>query len=170
LASVIVDWTHTACGSGMQAASATISSLGFELDLMWHRDLTRMRRRNTARSGSASVSSAAGGSWASGHRSTAVARFTAARERERESDRSDSDRDGRKTKGMGSTPPRVTLFIGGPPNLSVAVPSTVQSASMALSREVCEKIKADFSLIDQVLRPKSEFRSSAKQEDNIMSS
>jgi hypothetical protein len=48
---------------------------------------------------------------------------------------------------MGSTPPRATLFIGGPLNLSVEVPSTVQNASTALSREVREKIKAEFSPI-----------------------
>jgi hypothetical protein len=90
-----------------------------------------------ARSGGASVSSVAGGSWASGRGSTAVAKFAAARDRE--SDRSESDRDRRKAKGMGSTPPRVTLFIGGPPNLSVAVPSTVQSASTVLFREVREE-------------------------------
>jgi hypothetical protein len=53
---------------------------------------------------------------------------------------------GGRRKRMGSTPPRAILFIGGPPNLSVAVPSTVQCASTALSREVCEKIKADFPL------------------------
>jgi hypothetical protein len=49
---------------------------------------------------------------------------------------------------MGSTPPRTTLFIGGPPNLPVAVPSVVQHVSTALFREVREKIKADFSVKD----------------------
>jgi hypothetical protein len=47
---------------------------------------------------------------------------------------------------------------GGPPNLSVAVPSTVQNASTTLPREVREKIKADFSRSKSQLRPKSEFR------------
>jgi hypothetical protein len=46
-------------------------------------------------------------------------------------------------KGIGSTP---TLFIGGPPNLSVVAPCSVQHAPTALSREVREKIEADFSL------------------------
>jgi hypothetical protein len=46
---------------------------------------------------------------------------------------------------MGSTLPRVSIFIGGPLNLSVAGPSTVQNASMALSREVHEKIKGELS-------------------------
>jgi hypothetical protein len=49
---------------------------------------------------------------------------------------------------MGSTLPRTALFIGGPSNLPVAVPSAVQHASKALFREVREKIKADFSLTD----------------------
>jgi hypothetical protein len=49
---------------------------------------------------------------------------------------------------MGSTPTRAALFIGGPPNLPVAVPSAVQHAPTALFREVREKIKADFSLTD----------------------
>jgi hypothetical protein len=49
---------------------------------------------------------------------------------------------------MGSTLPWAALFIGGPPNLSVAAPSTVQYASTALSHEVRKKIKADFSLAD----------------------
>jgi hypothetical protein len=51
-------------------------------------------------------------------------------------------------RGMGSTPTRAALFIGGPPNLLVAVPSTVQHASTALFRHVREKNKADFSLTD----------------------
>jgi hypothetical protein len=34
LASVIVDRTHTVCGSGMEAPSAAISPLGLMLDLM----------------------------------------------------------------------------------------------------------------------------------------
>jgi hypothetical protein len=53
---------------------------------------------------------------------------------------------GGRRRGMRSTPPRAVLFIGGPPNLSVAAPSTVQYASTVPSREVREKIKADFSL------------------------
>jgi hypothetical protein len=34
MVSVIVDRTHVACGSGMVAATAAISSLGFALDIM----------------------------------------------------------------------------------------------------------------------------------------
>jgi hypothetical protein len=74
----------------------------------------------------------------------------------KESEGDESER--KKTKGMGSPPTRLTLFIGGPPNLSVAAPCSVQHAPTALSREVREKIEADFSLTDQVLRPKSGFR------------
>jgi hypothetical protein len=43
LASIIVDQTHAVCGSGMEAASAAISLLGFGLDLMPHKVLMRMR-------------------------------------------------------------------------------------------------------------------------------
>jgi hypothetical protein len=64
---------------------------------------------------------------------------------------------------MGSTPPRAVLFLGGPLNLSVAVRSTIQYASTALSGEVCEKIKADSLLNKPQLRPKSKFRSLAKK-------
>jgi hypothetical protein len=50
LASVIVDRTHTAHGSGMGAAAAAISPLGLDLDLIKQRVLVRMRggvRRET---------------------------------------------------------------------------------------------------------------------------
>jgi hypothetical protein len=88
-----------------------------------------------------------------------------------ESDRSEGDGSERKkTKGMGSTPPRLTLFIEGSTQSSIAAPCSVQHAPTALSRAVSEKIKADFSPTDQALRPKPEFRSSAKYEDNIRSS
>jgi hypothetical protein len=50
-------------------------------------------------------------------------------------------------RGMGSTPPRAALFIRGPQNLPVVVPSVVQYASTDLFREVCEKISADSPLI-----------------------
>jgi hypothetical protein len=137
--------THAACGSGMEAPSAAISPLGLVLDLMWHKVFMRMRRRSTAWSGGSSTSLAGAGSWKGGRWSKAVAR-SLPRTRERESGGSRSDSDGGRRRGMGSTLPRAVLFIGGPPNLSIAVPSTVQCASTALSREVCEKIKADFSL------------------------
>jgi hypothetical protein len=69
--------------------------------------------------------------------------------RERESDGSGSDNDGRKTKGEWGQPHFEPPYLwGAPPNLSVAVPSTVQHASMALFREIRENIKADFSLTD----------------------
>jgi hypothetical protein len=74
LASVIADRTHAACGSGMQVTSAAILLLGFAVDLMWQRVLTRMRWRCTARSGGASTSLAGGGGWAHRRGSTAVAR------------------------------------------------------------------------------------------------
>jgi hypothetical protein len=66
-----------------------------------------MRQRNATRSSGASLGLAGGGSWESRCGSTAVARFTAARERE-----SDGG-ERKKTKGMGSTPLRLTLFIEG---------------------------------------------------------
>jgi hypothetical protein len=74
LASVIVDRTHTAWGSGMQVVSAAISGLGFAVDLMWHRDLTRICWRRTARSGGTTTGLAGEGSWARGRGSKAVAR------------------------------------------------------------------------------------------------
>jgi hypothetical protein len=80
-------------------------------------------------------------------------------------ERDGSEGDGserKKMKEMGSTPPRLTIFIAGPPNLSVAAPCSVQHAPTALFREVSKKIKADFSRTDQAPRPKPEFRSSAK--------
>jgi hypothetical protein len=40
----------------MQAVFSTISRLGFAVDLIWHRDLTCICRRSTARSGGASTS------------------------------------------------------------------------------------------------------------------
>jgi hypothetical protein len=43
LASVIIDRTHTVCGSEMEAASATTSPLGFGLHLMEHKVLMHMR-------------------------------------------------------------------------------------------------------------------------------
>jgi hypothetical protein len=84
----------------MQAASAAISPLGLELDLIWHKVLTRMRERSTTRSGGASTSLTEVGSWTGGHGSKAVTR-SLRRARERESDGSGSDIDGRKTKGNG---------------------------------------------------------------------
>jgi hypothetical protein len=47
---------------------------------------------------------------------------------------------------MGSTP--TALFIGGPLDLPIAVPSAVQHAPMALFQEVCEKIATDLSLTE----------------------
>jgi hypothetical protein len=67
LASVIVDRTHAVCGSGMEAASAAISPLGFVLDLMLHRILTRMRKRSAARSAGASTWLAGARGWMNAH-------------------------------------------------------------------------------------------------------
>jgi hypothetical protein len=39
-----------------------------------------------------------------------------------------------RRKGNEVNPPRAALFIGGPPNLPVAVPSAVQRASTSLFR------------------------------------
>jgi hypothetical protein len=135
LASVIVDRTPAACRSRMQAVSAAISRLGFNAHMPEeHRDLTHKCRRSTARSGGASMSLAGGGSWAAG----AGARWSQDRCSAKESEGDRSER--KKMKGMGSAPPRLTLFIGWPPNLSVAAPCSVQHAPTALS------VEADFSL------------------------
>jgi hypothetical protein len=71
--------------------------------------------------------------WEQGGRKIAGQRRKRKRQRREEEER-----------GMGSTPPRAALFIGGPPNLPVAVPSAVQRASTALFSKVREQIKADF--------------------------
>jgi hypothetical protein len=63
LASVIVGRTHAVCGSGMEAASAAISPLGFAMDLMVQRVLTRMRKKSAMRGGSASAWPARAGGW-----------------------------------------------------------------------------------------------------------
>jgi hypothetical protein len=106
LASVIIDRTHAAYGSGMEAPSVAISPLGLVLDLMWHKVLTRMHKRSTERSGGARTSLAGAGSWTGGRGSKAVGR-------ERESDRSGSDINGGRRRGMGSTSPWAVLLIGG---------------------------------------------------------
>jgi hypothetical protein len=107
--------------------------------------LTRMRKRSTSRSGGASTSLGGAGGWTGGRGSKTVARLLRRDEREKAMEVEATATGGRR-RGMGSTPPRAVLFIGGPTDLSIAVPSTVQHASTALSREVREKIKADFSL------------------------
>jgi hypothetical protein len=117
LASFIVDWTHAACESGMEAPSAAISPLGLMLDLMWHKVFTRMCKRMTTRSGNASTCLAEAGGWTDGRGSKAVARSLQRNVGERMR--------WRKTKGNGVNPPRAVLFIWGPPNLSVVVPSIV---------------------------------------------
>jgi hypothetical protein len=70
---------------------------------------------------------------------------------------------GRRRGGMGSTPPQAVLFIGGSTKSIRCGSSTVQYASTALSQEVREKIKVDFSRNKTKPRPKSEFRSLAKK-------
>jgi hypothetical protein len=75
------------------------------LDLMWHKVFTCMCRRMTTRSGDASTCLAEAGGWTDGRGSKAVAR-SLQRTQERESD-------GRRRRGMGSTPPRAVLFIWG---------------------------------------------------------
>jgi hypothetical protein len=49
-------------------------------------------------------------------------------------------------EGNGVNPALAHTIYRGPPNLSVAAPCSVQLAPTALSREVHEKIEADFSL------------------------
>jgi hypothetical protein len=97
----------------MQAASAAISPLGFVLDLILQRVLTRMCERSAVRSGGAIT-------WLVGARG-----WTGVRSEERQSqDRKRATAEGKRQKlkrercegeerGMGSTPPRAALFIGG---------------------------------------------------------
>jgi hypothetical protein len=44
----------------------------------------------------------------------------------------------------GQPRPGLPFYRGGPLDLSIAVPSTVQNTATALSREIREKIKAEF--------------------------
>jgi hypothetical protein len=46
----------------------------------------------------------------------------------------ESDSSARKKRANGSTPTRAALFIGGPLDLPISVPSAVQRASTALVR------------------------------------
>jgi hypothetical protein len=57
----------------MHAASASISLLGLELDLIWHRVLMHMHRRSAMQSGSASLVLAGVKSWTSRREGTMVA-------------------------------------------------------------------------------------------------
>jgi hypothetical protein len=120
----------------------------------------RIRWRSTAWSNGASSGLAGVGTGRAGARERRSQDRYDAREREREKVTAAKSKGmrGRRRRGMGSTPPRAVLFIGGPPNLFVVVPSTVQCASTALSQELRAKIQLDF-----LLRPKSEYRSSAKK-------
>jgi hypothetical protein len=114
LASIIVDRTHAACGSGMEAPSVAISPLGLVLDLMRHKVLTCMHKKSTTRSNGASTSLGGAGGWTDGRRSETVARSLQRGEREREivvEEEATATR-GRRM-GMGSMPPRAVLFIGG---------------------------------------------------------
>jgi hypothetical protein len=55
----------------------------------------------------------------------------------------------RKTKENGVNPaPGLPIYREGPPNLSVASPSTIKQAPTALSQKVREKLKADVSQTD----------------------
>jgi hypothetical protein len=93
LASVIVDRTHTVCGSGTEAVSTAISPLGFVLNLMVQRVLACMRRG--ARRGvveQACGRPEMGVEWEHTRGSKAVARS-------RESYGDGSERDRRKKKG-----------------------------------------------------------------------
>jgi hypothetical protein len=81
----------------MEAASAAISPLGFAMDLMLHRVLTRMRKRSAARSGGASTLMAGLGG---GTRTCWRARLL----RLQESNGSGSDSDARKKKGEWGQP------------------------------------------------------------------
>jgi hypothetical protein len=97
----------------MQAASAAISLLGFELDLIWNRVLTCMHWRSAARSGGAILGLAGVGSWASEREGVVVARSLRSkreRERDRERERERERATGaittarKKTKGNGVNP------------------------------------------------------------------
>jgi hypothetical protein len=126
----------------MEAASTAISPLGFGLDLMLHKVLTRMRKRSATWGGGAST-------WLAGLGGRMGARVGARRLQESygggKATAVEVRATGGRRKGNGVNPASGRLiYRGGPPNLPVAVPSAVQHASTALFREVREKIKADF--------------------------
>jgi hypothetical protein len=156
LASVIVDRTHTACGSRMEAATTAISSLGFALDRMVQRVLTRMRRG--ARRGEVVQACGwpeLGFGWKHAHGSKAVAGSWEGCGVGSESDR-------RKKKGEWGQPRLEPPYLwGGPLNLPVAVPSAVQHASMDLFQEIREKFFCGFVADWLKPRPKLRVRSSA---------
>jgi hypothetical protein len=140
--SVIMDRTHGVCGSGMEAVSATISPLGFALDLIAQGVLTCMRKR--ARHGA--VVQARGWpelevGWKHARESKAVARS-------RESYGGGSETDGRKKKGA-------ALFIGGTPNLPAAVPFAVQHV---LNGSIPRSLREDYGgFIANRLKPRPKF-------------
>jgi hypothetical protein len=116
----------------MEAASAAISSLGFTLDLMLHRVLTRIRKRSAQEAATLArgwLKLEAG--WVrtreqGGRKITTELRWW-------ESDESGSESDTRKKKGgWGQPRPGPPYLLGGPPNLPVVVPSAVQHASTGL--------------------------------------
>jgi hypothetical protein len=124
----------------MVAATTAISSLGFALDLMVQRVLTHMHR-GARRGAVVQVCDRPelGFGWehAQGSKAVAGSREGCGR----------SESDGGRRKGNGVNPTSASLFIGGPLNLLVVVPSAVQHAPTDLFREVHEKISADLSLI-----------------------
>jgi hypothetical protein len=73
-------------------------------------------------------------------------------------------------EGIGSTPPRAALFIGGS---TESIRCGSFHRTIHLNGSILRSSQEDqggFFANRLQLRPKSEFRSSAKQEDNIRSS
>jgi hypothetical protein len=163
-ASVIVDRTHAVCGSRMEAASAVISLLRLVLGLMLQRVLTRMRKRSATRSGSAST-------WLAGARGWTGARVgTRWSEDRRTATEAEATAAGGRRKGNGVNPASGRLIYRG----------STESArcgsfrrTTRLNGSILKSSRADqggFSLTDYSYDLNSEFKSSAKQEDNIRSS
>jgi hypothetical protein len=96
----------------MEATSAAISPLGFVLDLMLQRVLTRMCKRSAMRSGGTNTWLVGAGGWTGTHpgarRSQDRKRATAAGKRRKWKRKRHEEEE----RGMGSTPPRAALFIG----------------------------------------------------------
>jgi hypothetical protein len=126
----------------MEAAFATISSLGLMLDLMLQRVLTRMCKG--AQRGAAALAHG----WPEMEAGRVCAweqdgRKIAGQQRKRKRQRREEEE-----RGMGSTPPRAALFIGGSTK-STRCGSFRRTTRLNSSiREVCKEIKADFSLTD----------------------
>jgi hypothetical protein len=151
----------------MEAASAAIPPLGLVLDLILRKVLTCMRKRSTTWSAGASVWLARVEGWmgvgAGARRSQD--RYSAA-----ESDNSGSNSDGRKMKENGVNPASGRPIYRAVHRIySLRFLPPYNTPQRLYPEKFARRSRRIFANKLQ-LQSKSEFRSSAKQEDNIRSS